>query len=40
LNDDEQEISDPVKLREHIESYYKHLFGKEDRGNLRLEENF
>jgi hypothetical protein len=28
------------ELREHIEGYYKKLSEREDRGGLRLEENF
>jgi hypothetical protein len=27
-------------LRKHIEEYYKKLFGREERGELRLERNF
>jgi hypothetical protein len=33
-------ISKPSGLREHIDGYYKKLFGREERGGLRLEENF
>jgi hypothetical protein len=40
LEDEGQEISDPVGIREHIENYYKNLFGSEVRGDMRLEENF
>jgi hypothetical protein len=40
LEEDGQEISDPEKLREHIHSYYKNLFDTEERGALRLDENF
>jgi hypothetical protein len=34
------EISKPRELREHIEGYYKKLFGREEIGGLKLEENF
>jgi hypothetical protein len=33
------EISDPKALREHVECYYKHLFGREDRGKTSLQED-
>jgi hypothetical protein len=36
LETEEGEIFEPVDLREHIESYYRHLFGKENRGDIRL----
>jgi hypothetical protein len=40
LETEDGEISELGKLREHIEGYYKQLFGKECRGALRLEEDF
>jgi hypothetical protein len=40
LEDDGQEIDDPEKLREHIDSYYKNLFGREETRTLRLDENY
>jgi hypothetical protein len=33
------DISDPVELRNHIEGYYKNLFGSEERGSVRLQED-
>jgi hypothetical protein len=40
LETGEGEISDLGKLREHIEGLYKQLFGKEERGAIRLAEDF
>jgi hypothetical protein len=39
LEADEGGISDPIELRKHIEGYYKKLFGSEERGLLRLQED-
>jgi hypothetical protein len=33
-------ISEPVSLRKHIEECYKRLFGREERGALRLDGDF
>jgi hypothetical protein len=40
LEDEGLTISDPGKLRDHVESFYKKMFGREERGERRLEENF
>jgi hypothetical protein len=40
LETEEGEISDMALLRKYIEDYYKKLFGREERGELRLEGNF
>jgi hypothetical protein len=34
------EISETADLRKHIEAYYKQLFGREERGRLRLNRDF
>jgi hypothetical protein len=38
LDIEEGGISEPVELRKHIEGYYKFLFGSEERGSMRLQE--
>jgi hypothetical protein len=39
LETDDREISDLAGLRQHIEGYYKNLFGKQERENIRLQED-
>jgi hypothetical protein len=39
LETDDGEVSDMKLLREHVERYYKDLFGKEERGQIRLRED-
>lgn len=39
LEDGDEIISDPVQLQNHIESYYKNLFGKEERNKIELDTN-
>lgn len=39
LEDEGREIRDPKGLREHIQRYYKDLFGSEDSGTIHLSEN-
>jgi hypothetical protein len=39
LETGEEEISEMALLRKHIEDYYKNLFEREERGELRLEGN-
>jgi hypothetical protein len=40
LEDGERTIRDPKEIREHVEFYYKSLFGKEQEGTITLGENF
>jgi hypothetical protein len=40
LEDGERSIRDPKDIRDHVESYYKSLFGKEKMGSITLGENF
>jgi hypothetical protein len=39
LDTEDTEISNPKELRLHIEGYYKQLFGREERGKIRLKED-
>jgi DNA-directed RNA polymerase delta subunit len=36
----ERVIRDPKEIRDHVESYYKSLFGKEQVGSITLGDNF
>jgi hypothetical protein len=40
LEDGNREIRDPVDIREHIESFYKNLFGDEGESSIHLGEGF
>jgi hypothetical protein len=40
LEDGERTKRDPKEIREHVEFYYKSLFGKEQEGTITLGENF
>jgi hypothetical protein len=40
LEDGERVIRDPKEIREHVESYYKNIFGNEQVGSITLGENF
>jgi hypothetical protein len=40
LEDGDRTIKDPKEIREHVELYYKTLFGKEQEGTITLGENF
>jgi hypothetical protein len=40
LEDGDKIIKDPKEIREHVEMYYKSLFGKEQDGTITLGENF
>jgi hypothetical protein len=39
LETDEGEISEPGELCKYIEGYYKNLFGSEERGTMRLQQD-
>jgi hypothetical protein len=39
LETEEGDISDVKDLSKHVEEYYKNLFGREERGSIRLQEN-
>jgi hypothetical protein len=39
LETEEGEIYEPVEFRKHVEGYYKVLFGIEERGSMRLQED-
>jgi hypothetical protein len=39
LEIEEGEISEPSELRKHIDEYYKKLFGREERGQIRLRDD-
>jgi hypothetical protein len=40
LEDEDREIRDPAEIRNHVESYYKDLFGAEPEGGVTLGEEF